>query len=145
MKKYLAIFVCFLILRNFPAAAHDHGEVEGASVGPGKGIVELNESLGFKLSAEALKNFDLSLMPLKDNGPWSVPKSAVVRSGEEINVYRLRKGFFRRVDFETVRKADQSLVIDSDDLREGDEIVTVGTGFLRTAELSLGGGMTHGH
>jgi len=127
--------------------AHDEGEEaeEGGKVGPDKGIIEANERLGFKLSPEALKNFDLKTIALKSDGPWKIPTSAVVRAGEEVNLFRLRGGFFKRIDFETLNKSGQTITVDSDDMREGDVIVVSGLGFLRIAELAAFGGVSEGH
>ena len=128
---------------------HDHGEGEeeegGSSVGPEKGITEFSERNGFKLSAEALKNFDLKYLKLNGDGPWALPKAALVHSGEETNLFRKRNGFFKRIDFQTTKNAGNQLTVDSDDLREGDEVVVVGLGFLRIAELAATGGVAHGH
>jgi hypothetical protein len=126
---------------------HEHGEEEeeGAKVGPDKGITEANEKEGFKLSPEALKNFDLSFLKLSGKGAWSVPASAVVHSGEEVNLFRRRNGFFKRIDFKQSSKTPSNLLVDSPELREGDEIVTSGLGFLRIAELAATGGIGHGH
>lgn len=126
---------------------HDHkaGEEAGGSVGPDKGITEFSERNGFKLSPEALKNFDLKFIKLNDDGPWSLPKSALVHSGEETNLFRKRNDFFKRIDFQTIKNSGTQLTIDSDDLREGDEVVNIGLGFLRIAELAATGGVAHGH
>lgn len=124
----------------------EHGEEEGAgNVGPEKGILEVNERFGFKLSPEALKNFELQFLKLNGDGPWTVNRSALVHAGEEVNVFRRRNGYFKRVDFEASKKGESTLTIDSDDLREGDEIVVSGLGFLRIAELASSGGIAHGH
>lgn len=129
------------------AEGHDHeeGEEEGGSVGPEKGITEFNERQGFKLSAEALKNFDLKFTKLRGDGPWVLPKSAVVHSGEETNLFRKRNDFFKRIDFQMIKNSGNELTVDSDDLREGDEVVIAGLGFLRIAELAATGGVAHGH
>lgn len=127
---------------------HEEGEEEeeeAGSVGPDKGITEFSERSGFKLSPEALKNFDLKFLKLNGDGPWLLPKSAVVHSGEETNLFRKRKDFFKRIDFQTLKNSGNQLTIDSDDLREGDEVVLVGLGFLRIAELAATGGVAHGH
>lgn len=113
--------------------------------GPGKGITELSARDGFKLSAEALKNFGLRYSRLNGGGPWVVPKSAVVHSVEETNLFRRRDGFFKRVDFRAEKSAGDRLTVDSGDLREGDEVVVMGLGFLRIAELAATGGIAHGH
>lgn len=143
MIKYL-----FLILISSVALAseeHRHDEETPASVGADKGILEASEKKGFKLSPEALKNFDLKMQKLSGDGPWTVSKSARVLSGEEVNLYRVRAGFFKRIDFEVIKKTETHLTVDSDDLRENDEIVLQGMGFLRIAELAAFGGVADGH
>lgn len=130
--------------------AHDHEheeehEEENASIGPDKGIVESDEEKGFKLSSEAIKNFGLSYQKLSSVGPWTVPRSAILFSGEEINIYRMRNGYFKRIDFTEIAKDSSSLKIRSDELKEGDEVVTKGIGFLRAAEIVASGDAPEGH
>lgn len=105
----------------------------------------MSERNGFKLSPEALKNFELKTHKLLGDGPWSIPKSARLYSSEEVNLFRLRSGFFKRIDFQIIRLTQTEIVVDSDDMREGDEIVLSGLGFLRIAELAATGGVSHGH
>jgi len=124
---------------------HEEGEEEAGNVGPEKGIIEANEKAGFKLSAEAHKNFELKTQKLSGDGPWAIPSAAVVHAGEEVNLFRMRAGFFKRIDFQNIRKSNKDIVVDSDDMREGDEIVVAGLGFLRIAELAAFGGVAHGH
>ncbi len=162
-KLLVGLLLIFLLTPNcYASAEHKEGEVHGkedghvhdeheedgeqaASVGPEKGITEVSERDGFKLSEQALKNFDLSFIKLNGNGPWNLPKTAVVHSGEEVNVFRRRSGFFKRIDFQILKRQDRTFLIDSDDLREGDEVVTQGLGFLRIAELAATGDVAHGH
>lgn len=140
--------ISVLILTGFLSLSLAGGEGEEAApnVGADKGVVEVNERLGFKLSPEALKNFEVKSMKLSGDGPWEIPRSAIVTSGEETNLYRIRSGFFKRIDFEVIRALPNKAVIaDSNDMREGDEIVSHGVGFLRISELSLEGGLSHSH
>lgn len=120
-------------------------ENESAKVGPDKGILEADEHDGFKLSPEALKNFDIKTQKLRGKGPWSLTKRAQVRTGEETNFFRLREGFFKRIDFQVVRKSSEEVFVNSKELQDGDEIVTSGMGFLRIAELAAFGGAPEGH
>jgi hypothetical protein len=99
----------------------------------------------FQLSPEAVKNFELKTWKLQGRGPWPVSNRAIVHSGEETNLYRLRDGFFKRVDFQIVKKSDDRLFVASKDLREGDEIVVSGLGFLRIVELAAFGGVSESH
>lgn len=147
---YFGLGIWLLILNfSFQASGSgddDHGsEEESANVGPNKGITEANERMGFKLSSAAEKNFEITLLKLKGEGPWTIPAGAVVRAGEEVNLFRLRKAFYKRIDFDVIRKQSGELVVDSDDLREGDDLVTAGLGFLRISELAAFGGVAHGH
>lgn len=122
-----------------------HEEEENSSVGPEKGITVVSESDGFKLSVEAVKNFDLRTVRLQKSEPWSVPRSAVLYSGEEVNVYRLRNGFYKRIDFVVLSKDSKEMKIKSPDLKENDEIVVEGVAFLRSAEIVATGGAPEGH
>lgn len=134
-----------LIITLFFSICQSSEESDSGNIGPDKGITEFSERHGFKLSPEALKNFDLKFFKLNDEGPWDIPKSALIHSGEETNLFRKRNNFFKRIDFKTIQKSGPRLTIDSDDLREEDEIVITGLGFLRIAELAATGGVSHGH
>ncbi|WP_374000391.1 hypothetical protein [Bdellovibrio bacteriovorus] len=126
---------------------HEDGEheEENSSIGPDKGITTFSEAEGFKLSPEAIKNFELQTIKLKNVEPWSIPDSAVLYSGEEINIYRMRNGFYKRIDFSIVSKSDKEMKIRTPELKPGDEVVTQGVAFLRTAEIVATGGAPEGH
>lgn len=125
---------------------HGHEEAEeGSNVGPDKGILEANEEEGIKLSPEALKNFEIKTTRLAGLGPWTLPSSARLLSGEESNLYRLRNGSFKRIDFILVKKTPEQIIVNSNELKPGDEVVTGGIGFLRIAELTAFGGAPEGH
>ncbi|QDK44656.1 hypothetical protein DOM22_05515 [Bdellovibrio sp. ZAP7] len=135
--------------RSEKAEEYGHGEreEEGSNVGPDKGITVADEHDGIKLSDEAEKNFELKIMTLIGNASWEVPVSALLTSGEEINIYRVRNGFYKRIDFDLISKNATHMKISSKDLAKGDGVVTSGVGFLRTAELAASGGASeeHGH
>jgi len=125
--------------------SHGHGHEENERIGEGKGIVEYNEKEGFRLSPEATKNFSLKTQTLLGKGPWTLPLSAVLYSGEEVNLYRLREGHVKRIDFKIQRKNKESLVVSSSDLSAGDQVAIDGVGFLRIAELAATGQTPDGH
>jgi hypothetical protein len=75
-----------------------------------------------------------------------IPQTAVVIAGIEKNIYRYRNGFYRRIDFETKKRNVDKILIQSDDLKINDEIVTVGISFIRLAELAaFDGAEGHSH
>lgn len=128
--------------------AHDDHHSEGENspnVGPEKGITEANGRDGFRLSPEAVRNFELQFAKISGQGPWLIARSAILSSGEETNLFRHRQGFFKRIDFKAQKGLGTELKVLSPDLRDGDEVVTVGVGFLRIAELAASGGVAHGH
>lgn len=127
----------------------DHGghEAEEAApgVGPDKGILEASEAKGIRLGPEAIKNFEIKTQKLSGNSPWALPESARFRSGEETNLYRVREGFFKRVDFTQIKRDEKTFTVTSKDLKAGDEIVVGGIGYLRIAEITAFGGNAEGH
>lgn len=124
---------------------HGHGEEENSSVGIDKGIAAADEVNGIKLSAEAIRNFELKTVKLQGAGPWTISPNAILYSGEEINIYRLRDGFYKRIDFILLSKESGSVLVKGKELAGGDEVVVHGVGFLRTAELVAFGGAPEGH
>jgi hypothetical protein len=125
---------------------HEHGHDEsGDNIGPDKGILEASAKDGIKLSKEALARFGIKTQRLNGRGPWMVPISARVQSGEEVNVFRARGEFYKRIDFSTIKTSFTHITIRTSDLREGDQIVIEGVGFLRIAEVVAFGGAPEGH
>lgn len=123
--------------------AHEHEE-ENSAVGPDKGITAYEEDKGFKLSPEAEKTFEITTSAFS-GGSISLPKSAVFRGLEVTNLFRVRDGFYRRIDFKTLSKTADRIVVSSPDLASGDRVVLTGVGFLRIVELQAGGGIEDHH
>ncbi|MBS1970345.1 MAG: hypothetical protein JSU04_08550 [Bdellovibrionales bacterium] len=148
MKKIILAALGILFLFQPHLSLADEEEAVSPAVGPDKGITAADEHDGIKLSSEAIKNFALQTLKLSSNpSEWEIPSKAILVSGEEVNIYRLRDGFYKRIDFTTVSKSAGKLKIKSKELKVGDEIVTSGLGFLRAAELSAfsSGEEGHGH
>lgn len=99
---------------------------------------------GFKLTPNAIKNFELSYMDYKAPS-ITIPNAAIFRGLSEVNVYRLRNGFYKRVDFKTLDKNKDTITLSSSDLVAGDKIVVKGIGFLRIAEIAASGGISDSH
>lgn len=122
----------------------EHGE-ENSQVGPDKGILEANEENGIKLSPEAEKNFEIEKTAVKSSQPITISKKTLVTSGVEVNVYRYRDGFYKRIDFLQISKNENTVTISSKDLIHGDFIVTKGLGYILIAEIAAFGGAPEGH
>jgi hypothetical protein len=123
------------------ALAKKDDEAESAAkIGKDYGIESFDPLTGFSLSSEARKNFDVDPRAIEGNGPWAMPSGAIVTSGLEENLYRLRDGKFKRIDFELLQKVGSDQVsIKSKFLKAGDSICTKNLGFLRIVEIAASG------
>ncbi|MBK7961793.1 MAG: hypothetical protein IPK04_11720 [Bdellovibrionales bacterium] len=124
---------------------HAHGEEENPQVGPNKGILAASEDEGIRLSPEAEKNFEIQKLKITAASSFEIPKDAVVTAGLEVNLYRYRDGFYKRIDFDQISRSGNKISIRSRDLKNGDEIAITGLGFLRIAEIAAFGGAPEGH
>ncbi len=126
---------------------HDDHEEEEApkNVGPNKGIVSFDEREGFVLSKEATKNFKIEYATHQSASPWSLPKTALVMTRDDVSVFRSRKGKLLRVDVKVVTRTQTHAQITSKDLSAGDQVVIQGAGFLRVAELDATSGESGHH
>ena len=144
MKKI--IFFSFLIFSSFSYASgdHDHGhEEKHDSEHEGEHKDEHSED-GFKLTEKSVKKFGLKTQ-LHTKEESLIPNSAIYRGLNEVNIYRLRDGLYKRIDFVTVKKGTETLTIKSKDLKKEDQIVISGVGFLRIAEIAASGGISDSH
>lgn len=124
---------------------NEHDEESGGSVGPEKGILAANKDSGIQLSPAVVRNFEIKTEKVNGKGPWTLPATSILLSAEEVNLYRLRGGFFKRIDFFKVNRTKSHITVSSKELESGDEVVTGGIGFLRIAELAAFGGAPSGH
>jgi hypothetical protein len=149
IKKLLLIALLIFARVSFAEESHSHDEHEHEEVNPQvgseKGILEASEEQGIKLSPEAEKNFEVKRMRLSSNGAFEIPRSAIVTAGTEVNLFRFRNGFYKRIDFIFLSKKSDKAVVSSKDLKVGDEIALTGQGFLRIAEIAAFGGAPEGH
>lgn len=143
-SKTLLFFLLMAIpMLSFSEEGHD--EEENKKIGPDKGVTAFNKEEGFKISQESEKNFELKFIPYLNQGPIAIPKNAIFFGLEEKNIYRVRNGFFKRIDFKEILKSANEIKIESKDLMVGDKIVAAGIGFLRIVEISASGGLDAGH
>ncbi|WP_141731604.1 efflux RND transporter periplasmic adaptor subunit [Oligoflexus tunisiensis] len=133
--------IFLLLICSFAPLVFAHGD-EGAGpsrVGPDQGILKFDEHEGFVLRPSAEENFAIQKSRLKAGPIWTIPVSALVYSGLEVQVMRQREGSWQSVDVEIVRKTKVSAEIRSAGLAAGDELAIQGIGFLKIIEQSLMG------
>src|SRR3989344_5505598 len=121
MKRILTV-LSFAVHFSFTVALaekdeHGHDHEESAQVGPDKGILEASETEGIRLSPEAEKNFEIARQKVSLSDPIELPKTAIVTAVSEVNVFRYRGGFYKRSDFEEVKRFQDKIFIKSKDLQ----------------------------
>lgn len=122
----------------------DHeGEEESSAIGPEKGITKKG-ALGFQLAPEAEASFGLKFQPI-GSATVMLPRTALVQVQNNDFVFRERGGWLKKIPVATVGRTNDSVKVRISDFTPGDRIVTAGTGFLRTAELVVEEGVSHGH
>lgn len=115
------------------------------NVGPDKGILTFSEKDGFTLSREAIRNFGIQTLTLGSGTSWNVAKSALLYSGDQVSVFRVRGGAYLRVPVRVEAKESTQVKISSRKLKEGDLIVNQGVAYLRIAELDVTSGESGHH
>ena len=133
---------------------HEHGNKheseessEGKNIGPDKGVTSFSKEKGFTLSKEATNTFAIETMTIKGPNEWTLPKEALIFSGEKTSIYRIHKGYYKIIDVKIIKKQkNREITFRSDELLSGDTIVTKGSGFLRVAEIdATSGEVGHSH
>ena len=154
MLKILFFSLCFLSLTVHAEGEHEHGHEkehkEEHKEAKKEAHAEHNEDHdehgddGFKLSDTAIKNFELTYVDYKAPGT-TISSKAIFRSLNEVNIYRVRSGLYKRIDFKMLEKNKDTWKVNSPDLMSGDKIVVNGIGFLRIAEIAATGGLSDSH
>lgn len=116
---------------------HAHGEHEEES--------ESEQTEGFKLAPEAVKTFGLKYRAAPAGSSFTISRKSIYFGLHEQNLYRLREGLFKRIDFQVISKSKTEFKISTSELKAGDQIVIEGIGFLRMAELAASGGVSESH
>jgi hypothetical protein len=103
-------------------------------------VVAHDTELGFQLSDVAIARLGIQFRNLEGKGPWNIPKTSLVKIKRSMGVYRQSNSFITLVFVEVLGTNGENARIHSEDLRAGDHVAVVGSGFLRVVELDLSGG-----
>lgn len=151
LKVILSFLVIFLSFNSYSEDGHgDHGEHKEKHNDHGEeeehdNHEEHEEKLdGFKLNSKSFKTFDIKLVNYNAQ-KTILPKQAIYKGLNEVNIYRLRGGLYKRIDFKSLSQSKTEYHITSADLSTGDQIVVNGIGFLRMAEIAASGGLSDSH
>lgn len=124
-------------------AAASEEEAGGPRTGQGKAVLEAAPERGMRLSEKALRRLGVRTARLA--GAFRLPLSALIHSEDEVGLYRLRRGWYKRVAVEVLGSERGLAVVRSGELMAGDEVVISGAPLLRVAELDVLGEEEGGH
>jgi hypothetical protein len=103
----------------------------------GGAVTAFNKEDGFKLSKKATNNLGVSFTAVSGNGPWTLPKAALVRIKHSIGVYRKWDGWITMVLVDILSQTKETVTIKSVDLEAQDKVAISGVPFLRMTEADL--------
>ena len=136
MKKKL---LSALLIASFATSASaEEGEAPKSRIGPGKAVLEAVEANGIRLSEKAIQNLNLRFAPVGRDGVIQMPRSSLVKFQDFLAVYRKRDGWFKMVEVEPQVQGGMALV-ESKDLKTGDEVVVENAPLLRVVDLDVWG------
>tara|TARA_Y100000768_G_scaffold316879_1_gene252039 strand:- start:7330 stop:7761 length:432 start_codon:yes stop_codon:yes gene_type:complete len=104
---------------------------------PWSAVTEHSELDGFKLTEKAQQNLGVNFMNLKGNGPWIVPKSAILKIKHSTAVFRKWDGWITIILVKVIEENSDSFKISSVDLQDNDLVAISGVQFLRMTEADL--------
>lgn len=103
----------------------------------GAAVTAFTKEDGFKLRKKAIDNLGISFKTLKGNGPWIIPKSALVHVKHSVGVYRKWDDWITLVLVNVVSQMNETVTVTSLDLEEEDLIAVTGVLFLRMTDADL--------
>jgi hypothetical protein len=134
MNKLFFLFITQIVFANGETA------VDAGRFGPGKAVESFDKEQGFKMSDKALSSLGVKFSKLDGQGPWFVPKSAIVHMKQSAGVYRRYDGWISLVLVKIERQQNDLVAIRSEDLEESDEVSIRGSAFLRMTDADLNAG-----
>ena len=118
-------------------ASEDKNTDTTVEIKKGGAVMAFNKEDGFKLSNRAMSNLGVGFTNIKGNGPWILPKLALVKIKHSIGVYRRWDGWISMVLVNVVGQTKETVTIKSIDLEAQDEVAITGVPFLRMTEADL--------
>ena len=106
----------------------------------GKAVYETSPEQGMKISDIGLKNIEVTLGKVAGSSSFNIPLTGLVYFQDNIGIYRVREGWFKFIKIKLKSKNADHALIESADLRAGDQFAIHGADLLRVAELDAFGG-----
>jgi len=129
------IFIIILAI-SVHVSAHEAGETQ-AQIGPGKAVEAVDPKSGIKLSEKARKMLEIQVQKVISTKELTVPRSAILMIQAKSAVYVLREGWFKLIDISAQDLKNGNFRVSSNEIKQGDEIVTHGSALIRVAQMNV--------
>ncbi len=133
----ILITLIFLFSMNIFAQTATEQTSPNVELKEGGAVVAFSTEDGFKLSEKAIKNLGITFKRLNGEKQWTVPKSSLVHIKHSVGVYRKWDGWITMVLVKVVEKNEDTVIIQSIDLQDQDQIAITGAPFLRMTDSDL--------
>lgn len=133
--KFLIISILTFAQVSFASGEATSGTT--VEIKKGGAVTAFSEEDGFKLSRKALKNLEVTFKTVEGAGPWTIPKSSLVRIKHSTGVYRRWDGWITMVLVKVLSQNKDTVTIKSVDLQHQDEVAITGVPFLRMTDADL--------
>lgn len=136
LSEHMGVFFGLLLfLTTARQISFASDEEMPASVGPGKAVIAADERLGIRLSEKAKTTIGYKLASISATTPLAVPTSSLVYYQNHVGIYVVRDDWNKLVAVQVARKTTSEVVVKSEQIKSGDQIVVSGVALLRAAEL----------
>jgi hypothetical protein len=136
LKFLVLLLVPFISYASDESASGD----EGTNFGASKAVTAFSKDEGFKLSDKAVQNLGIEFQNVRGAGQWKISSDAVVHLKQSSGVYRKVDGWILFVLIKVLKKSGSEVLIQSEDLQDGDEVAVKGVTFLRMTDADLNAG-----
>ena len=132
-NKFMLVFAVSLLFA-FELRADEHGHEHE----------EEHEQI--VLSQQVIENYGIELSKISTTKEHLLPRTAVVNAQGEYFIYLKEGEGFEQVEITPIKIDEKEVLFSSDELKEGDEVVSVGAKYLRVILLDKEGGeVGHAH
>lgn len=109
-----------------------------------RAVLSFSEDEGFRLRKGVEERLGVQVFKIKSSGLLRIPKSAVIYSKDETQVFRKRGGYWKSIDIDPVWK-NSAYELTSRQLIPGDEIALLRGELLKVVDMQLKAGEQTGH
>jgi len=123
---------------------HEHAHGSSKAIGDNKAITVVDDTNGFKISAEAFKSLKIKLEKMSGTR-LLITKETLVTSKNAKGIYRFRDNFFKFIPVEIIKEDHGKYLVETSHFKDSDEVVVEGVNLLRVTDIYSTDTAEYGH